>query len=69
MEETKELKWKDHWPDFEFEELVSMYINDCMQYLDSPVDLTKEKFDKTRDQDKLYDGLRELKDACMCKAI
>ena len=61
--------WKEHYPNLSFEELVCMYINDCMQYLDGchvgKVDLSELKFDRTNNQDIIYFGLRYLKDKCM----
>jgi len=62
--------WKQDCPNFSFEELVAMYINDCMQYLKAKLqfkepDLTKDEFEQTQNQELIYYGLRELKDLCM----
>jgi len=58
------LNWREDWPNFSFEKLVAMYINDCLQYLThSP--LTEERFEPTENQELVYYGLRQLKDACM----
>lgn len=66
------MNWQDKNPTLIFEELVAMYINDCMQYLKTcpgvEPDLVKEEFERTTNQDLIYYGLRELKDLCMYKA-
>ena len=53
-----------------FEEMVSMYINDCMQYLNAKLegkkpDLAKEEFQKTKNHNEIYEGLRKLEDLCI----
>ena len=53
-----------------FEEIVSMYINDCKQYLNAKMegrgpDLAKEEFQKTKNHNEIYEGLRKLEDLCI----
>jgi hypothetical protein len=65
------FRWQEKNPALKcFEELVAMYISDCMQYLDvartfKKPNLVNEKFEITSDQDLIYYGLRQLKDECM----
>ena len=65
----RDTTWEEDAPVDRFEELVAMYINDCMQYLKRTQNCRGGvEFDPTTEQDKIFDGLRELKDLCMKQA-
>ena len=57
--------WQEHFPNFSFEKLVAMYINDCLYYLAYKDRKTKATFEETENRELIYYGLRELKDACI----
>ena len=59
-----EPHWKKYWPGFTFNQLLCMYISDCLGYLRGGL----VPFEHTEDEDLIYYGLRELKDECIKKA-